>query len=124
MKAHWEQEKRAIDQIRSLKVEIEQVRGEAERAERDGDLSRAAELRYGRLIELERELDASNAALQHLQIERKFLKEEVDEEDIAEVVSRWTGIPVSRLMEGEVEKLVHMEDGLHGRVIGQDEAVS
>jgi ATP-dependent Clp protease ATP-binding subunit ClpB len=123
MKAHWEQEKRAIDQIRSLKAEIEQVRGEAERAERDGDLSRAAELRYGRLLELQRSLESSNAALVELQRDRKFLKEEVDEEDIAEVVSRWTGIPVSRLMAGEVEKLVHMEDGLHRRVVGQDEAV-
>jgi ATP-dependent Clp protease ATP-binding subunit ClpB len=124
MKAHWEREKEAIDRIRALKVDIEQVRGEAERAERDGDLGAAAELRYGRLIELERQLDASNAALQHLQKDRKFLKEEVDDEDIAEVVSRWTGIPVSKLMEGEVEKLVHMESGLHERVIGQDEAVS
>jgi ATP-dependent Clp protease ATP-binding subunit ClpB len=123
MKAHWEREKEAIDRIRSLKAEIEQARGEAERAERDGDLAQAAELRYGRLIELERSLDASNAALQHLQKDQRFLKEEVDEEDIAEVVSRWTGIPVSKLMEGEVEKLVHMEAGLHERVVGQDEAV-
>ena len=123
MKAHWEREKEAIDRIRALKAELEQVRGEAERAERDGDLARAAELRYGRVIEIEREMDAANAALQHLQKDRKFLKEEVDEEDIAEVVSRWTGIPVSRLMEGEVEKLVHMERGLHERVVGQDEAV-
>ena len=123
MKAHWEREKEAIDRIRALKADIEQVRGEAERAERDGNLAKAAELQYGRLIELEREIDASNAALQHLQKDRKFLKEEVDEEDIAEVVSRWTGIPVTRLMEGEVEKLVHMEQGLHERVVGQDEAV-
>jgi ATP-dependent Clp protease ATP-binding subunit ClpB len=123
MKAHWEREKEAIDRIRALKAELERMRGEAERAERDGDLAKAAELRYGRVIELERELDAANAALQHLQKDRKFLKEEVDEEDVAEVVSRWTGIPVSRLMEGEVEKLVHMEQGLHERVVGQDEAV-
>jgi ATP-dependent Clp protease ATP-binding subunit ClpB len=124
MKAHWLQEKEAIDRIRALKAEIEQVRGEAERAERDADLQRAAELRYGRLVELERDLAASNEALVKLQAERKFLKEEVDEEDIAEVVSRWTGIPVSRLMEGELEKLVNMEEGLHARVVGQDEAVS
>src|SRR5919106_1560909 len=123
MKAHWEQEKEAIDRIRALKVEIEQVRGAAERAERDGDLNRAAELRYGRLIELQRELDESNEGLMALQEGRKFLKEEVDEEDIAEVVSRWTGIPVARLMAGEVEKLVNMEQGLHRRVVGQDEAV-
>jgi ATP-dependent Clp protease ATP-binding subunit ClpB len=123
MKAHWSREKEAIDRIRARKAEIEGARGEAERAERDGDLNRAAELRYGRLMELQRELDESNAALVELQTERKFLKEEVDEEDIAEVVSRWTGIPVARLMAGEVEKLVHMEEGLHRRVIGQDEAV-
>ena len=123
MKAHWELEKDAIDRIRALKAEIEEVKGEAERAERDGDLSKAAELRYGKLIELQRGLDDSNLRLAELQSEQKFLKEEVDEEDIAEVVSRWTGIPVSRLMEGEVEKLVKMEEGLHRRVVGQEEAV-
>jgi ATP-dependent Clp protease ATP-binding subunit ClpB len=123
MKVHWESEKEIIDVIRARKAEIEQVRGEAERAERDGDLQKAAELRYGRLIELQRLLDESNAQLADLQTDRKFLKEEVDEEDIAEVVSKWTGIPISKLMEGEVEKLVHMEDGLHRRVVGQDEAV-
>jgi ATP-dependent Clp protease ATP-binding subunit ClpB len=123
MKAHWSQEKEAIGRIRSFKAEIEKARGEAERAERDGDLNRAAELRYGRLIELQRDLDESNSALVSLQTDRKFLKEEVDEEDIAEVVSRWTGIPVSRLMAGEIEKLVHMEEGLHQRLVGQDEAV-
>lgn len=124
MKAHWAQEKEAIDSIRALKAEIEQVRGEAERAERDGDLAKAAELRYGKLVELDKTLSGANAKLEDLQVERKFLKEEVDEEDIAEVVSRWTGIPVSRLMEGEVEKLIHMEEGLHQRVVGQDEAVA
>jgi ATP-dependent Clp protease ATP-binding subunit ClpB len=123
MKMHWEQEKDAIARIRSQKAEIETVKGEAERAERDGDLGRAAELRYGRLVELEKELESANAALVELQRERKFLKEEVDEEDVAEVVARWTGIPVARLMEGEVDKLVHMEQGLHERVVGQDEAV-
>ncbi|HEY7873945.1 MAG TPA: ATP-dependent chaperone ClpB, partial [Actinomycetota bacterium] len=123
MKMHWEQEKAAIDRIRGKKAEIEDVKGEAERAERDGDLARAAELRYGRQVALEKELEESNAALVDLQRERRFLKEEVDEEDVAEVVARWTGIPVARLMEGEVEKLVHMETGLHERVVGQDEAV-
>jgi ATP-dependent Clp protease ATP-binding subunit ClpB len=123
MKAHWSQEKEAIDRIRALKAEMEQAKGEAERAERDGDLGRAAELRYGRLGELEKELAVSNDTLAELQSDRKFLKEEVDEEDIAEVVSRWTGIPVAKLMEGEVEKLIHMEDGLHKRVTGQDAAV-
>ncbi|MDQ4145149.1 MAG: ATP-dependent chaperone ClpB [Actinomycetota bacterium] len=124
MKAHWAEEKKVIDQIRSQKAAIEQVRGEAERAERDGDLSKAAELRYGRMVELERTIQELNHALGELQRERKFLKEEVDEEDVAEVVSRWTGIPVTKLMEGEVHKLVAMEDGLHERVIGQDEAVA
>jgi ATP-dependent Clp protease ATP-binding subunit ClpB len=124
MKAHWSQEKEVIDRLRALKTEIETTRGEAERAERDGDLNRAAELRYGRLIELQKELDASNESLATLQSDRKFLKEEVDEEDVAEVVARWTGIPVARLLAGEVEKLVHMEKGLHRRVIGQDEAVT
>ena len=123
MKAHWAQEKSAIDRLRALKAEIEQAKGEAERAERDGDLAKAAELRYGRLVELQKELESSNEQLAELQRDRKFLKEEVDEEDIAEVVSRWTGIPVSKLMEGEVEKLIHMEEGLHARVVGQDEAV-
>ena len=123
MKAHWSQEKDAIDAIRSKKAEMEQVRGEAERAERDGDLQRAAELRYGRFVEVQKEVDSANTRLEELQSTQKFLKEEVDEEDIAEVVARWTGIPVSKLMEGEVEKLVHMEAGLHERVIGQDEAV-
>ena len=124
MKAHWEQEKAAIEAIRSHKAEIETVRGEAERAERDGDLAAAAELRYGRLVELQKQLDRANAQLAELQKDRKFLKEEVDEEDIAEVVARWTGIPVAKLMEGEVEKLVKMESGLHERVVGQDEAVA
>jgi ATP-dependent Clp protease ATP-binding subunit ClpB len=124
MKAHWSQEKEAIDAIRSLKVAIEEARGEAERAERDGDLGRAAELRYGRMVELDARLQTANDRLADLQRDRKFLKEEVDEEDIAEVVARWTGIPVSKLMEGEIEKLIHMEDGLHERVVGQNEAVS
>ncbi len=124
MKAHWEQEKSAIAAIRALKADIEQLRGEAERAERDGDLQKAAELRYGTLVERERELARANEQLAELQSERKFLKEEVDEEDVAEVVSRWTGIPVVKLMEGEIEKLIKMEEGLHHRVVGQDEAVS
>jgi ATP-dependent Clp protease ATP-binding subunit ClpB len=124
MKAHWGQEKKAIDAIRELKARIEQTKTEAERAEREGDLSTAAELRYGRLVQLTKELQESNEVLTELQRERRFLKEEVDEEDIAEVVSRWTGVPVSKLMEGEIEKLVRMEDGLHRRVVGQDEAVS
>jgi ATP-dependent Clp protease ATP-binding subunit ClpB len=123
MRAHWEQEKKHITWIREIKSQIEDLRGEAERAERDGDLERAAELRYGRLVELDKELAGENEALAEVQSERKMLKEEVDEEDVAEVVSTWTGVPVARLMEGEVAKLVRMEEALHRRVVGQDEAV-
>src|SRR5438132_583470 len=124
MKAHWQQEKERIDRIRALKSDFENTRMEAERAERDGQLERAAELRYGRLVTLQKELDEANDALAKLQSDQKMLKEEVDEEDVAEVVSKWTGIPVSRLMEGEVQKLVHMEDGLHERLVDQEEAVT
>ncbi len=123
MKAHWRQEKERIDRIRSLKSEIEVARGEFERAEREGDLERAAELRFGKLVQLEKDLEAANADLEELQCERKMLKEEVDDEDVAEVVSTWTGIPVSRLMEGEMQKLLHLEDALHERLVDQDEAV-
>jgi ATP-dependent Clp protease ATP-binding subunit ClpB len=124
MRAHWDREKEHISRIRELKSEHEAARGEAERAERDGDLERAAELRYGRLQELERDLERENERLAEIQAERKMLKEEVDEEDVAEVVSTWTGIPVSRLMEGEMAKLLRMEEALHARVVGQDAAVS
>jgi ATP-dependent Clp protease ATP-binding subunit ClpB len=123
MKAHWQQEKERIDHIRSLKAEIEIARGEMERAERDGDLERAAELRFGTLVDLEKRLEAANLDLEELQRDRKMLKEEVDEEDVAEVVAKWTGIPVSRLMEGEMQKLVHLEDALHERIVDQVEAV-
>ncbi len=124
MIAHWQNEKEAITAIQQIKERIEEARLEAERAEREGDLERAAQLRYGELVELSRELEQRQARLDELQKERKMLKEEVDEEDVAEVVSRWTGIPVSKLMQGEVEKLIHMEENLHRRVVGQDEAVS
>ena len=124
MKAHWQGEKEAISAIRQLKEELEAAKGEAERFERDGDLSRAAEIRYGRIPELERRVAEATKHLDELQADQKMLKEEVDEEDVAEVVSRWTGVPVSRLMEGEVAKLVRMEDVLRERVVGQDEAVS
>jgi ATP-dependent Clp protease ATP-binding subunit ClpB len=123
MKAHWQQEKERIDAIRTLKAEIEEARGEAERAERDGDLQRAAELRYGTLVDLEKRLEEENASLTELQTDRKMLNEEVTEEDVADVVSTWTGIPVSRLMEGEMEKLVHLEEALHERVVDQRAAV-
>jgi ATP-dependent Clp protease ATP-binding subunit ClpB len=128
MRAQWEAEKRAIQGVRETKERLEQARVEAERAEREANLQRAAELRYGEIPELERQLAKQEAA------ERQrsegdvgggpvFLKEEVDAEDVAEVVARWTGIPVSRLLEGEVEKLIHMEERLHERVVGQDEAI-
>ncbi len=125
MRAQWEKEKQAIQGVRETKERLEQARTEAERAEREANLQRAAELRYGEIPDLERQLIEREAA------EREegdgeapvFLKEEVDAEDVAEVVARWTGIPVSRLMEGEVEKLIHMEERLHERVVGQDEAV-
>ncbi|HEX2054067.1 MAG TPA: AAA family ATPase, partial [Actinomycetota bacterium] len=123
LKAHWSMEKEAIDKIREIKADIDQTRGHAERAERDGDLNTAAELRYGRLVELNRKLDEANQALAELQSTTTMLKEEVDEQDIAEVVSKWVGIPVSKLLEGEIEKLIHMEEALHQRVVGQDEAV-
>ncbi|MGH9030719.1 MAG: ATP-dependent chaperone ClpB [Acidimicrobiia bacterium] len=123
MVAHWENEKRAITEIRDLKEQLENARGEAERAEREGDLERAAQLRYGTMRELDAEIESRTARLDELQSSQAMLKEEVDEEDIAEIVSKWTGIPVSRLMEGELQKLVRMEDALHDRVVGQDDAV-
>ncbi len=124
MKAHWQAEKEAITRIQGLKEQIESLKVEADRAERVGDLQKAAELRYGRIPEAERQLVAENQRLNELQREQKMLKEEVEEEDIAEVVGKWTGIPVSRLLEGEVEKLINMEERLHRRVVGQDDAIS
>jgi ATP-dependent Clp protease ATP-binding subunit ClpB len=123
MVAHWQSEKDAIAAIREGKERLEAARGEADRAERDGDLDRAAQLRYGHLPVLEREIEQMSNRLVELQHDGAMLKEEVDEEDVAEIVAKWTGIPVSRLMEGEVAKLVRLEDVLHERVIGQDEAV-
>ncbi len=123
MKAHWMAEKEAIDAIRGAKERLEQAHRDAERAERDADLQRAAELRYGEIPKLEELGREQEAKLNELQSDVTFLKEEVDEEDVAEVVARWTGIPVSRLMESEVAKLVHMEERLHERVVGQREAV-
>jgi ATP-dependent Clp protease ATP-binding subunit ClpB len=123
MVAHWQNEKDAITEIRAVKEQLEQARNEAERAEREGDLEKAAQLRYGTMRDLEREIEEKTARLDELQRDRKMLKEEVDEEDVAEIVSKWTGVPVTRLLEGEVAKLVRMEDVLHARVVGQDEAV-
>jgi ATP-dependent Clp protease ATP-binding subunit ClpB len=124
MRSHWQREKEHIDAIRALKSQIEEARGEADRAERDGDLERAAELRYGRIVDLMKQMDEQNAELSEIQRDRKMLKEEVDDEDVAEVVSKWTGIPISRLMEGEMQKLVHLEDALHERIVDQQEAVT
>jgi ATP-dependent Clp protease ATP-binding subunit ClpB len=124
LKAQWQAEKEAIAKIMALKEKIEQTRVEAERAEREGDLGRAAELRYGRLIDLEKQLSASNQRLQELQVNQKMLKEEVDEEDVAEVVSKWTGIPLTRMLEGEMQKLIQMETRLRERVVGQEEAIT
>ncbi len=123
LKAQWGAEKSAITQIGKVKEEIEAARQAMADAERRGDLNRAAELRYGTLLELEKRLQAENVRLAELQKSGKMLKEEVDEEDVAEVVAKWTGIPVTRLLEGEVQKLVQMEERLARRVVGQDEAI-
>jgi ATP-dependent Clp protease ATP-binding subunit ClpB len=120
MKQHWEAERSAIGSIRSLKEELETLKGSLER---ETDLEKAAELRYGRIPELERRIASATEHLDEMQQGNRMLKEEVDAEDIAEVVSKWTGVPVTRLMEGEMDKLVHLEDLLHQRVIGQDAAV-
>ena len=121
--SHWQQEKDLIQQSRTLKTDQESLREEIERAQRAGDYTRASELQYGRVPELEQKVRDAEAKLADVQKSQRMLKEEVDEEDIAEVVSKWTHIPVSRMMEGEVQKLIHMEERLHGRVIGQDEAI-
>jgi ATP-dependent Clp protease ATP-binding subunit ClpB len=121
MKTHWEAEREAISAIRTLKEELENLRTHVER---ETDLEKAAEIRYGRIPELERRIDEATQHLDVLQKDNRMLKEEVDAEDIAEVVSKWTGVPVSRLLEGEMQKLVHLESLLHKRVIGQDAAVN
>ncbi len=123
MQAQWQAEKDSIGQVRAVKKEIEEVRTEIERAEREYDLNRAAELKYGRLNELERRLKAEEELLAGKQKQTMLLHEEVGEEEIAQVVSRWTGIPVIRLREGEMEKLLHLEEILHRRVVGQNDAV-
>jgi ATP-dependent Clp protease ATP-binding subunit ClpB len=124
MTAHWQAEKEAITTIQSLKTQLEQQRNDAERLSRDGNLAQSSEITYGVVPGLERQIEEATVALDQLQQSQRFLKEEVDAEDVAEVVSRATGVPVSRLLEGEVEKLVRMEDALHARVVGQEEAVS
>jgi ATP-dependent Clp protease ATP-binding subunit ClpB len=121
--AHWQQEKDAIQAGRKLKEDLDAVRQDVERAQRAGDYAKASELQYGRVPQLEQNIRDEEARLAGLQSNQRMLKEEVDEEDIADVVSKWTHIPVSRLMEGEIQKLIKMEDRLHQRVIGQDEAI-
>ena len=123
MKAHWQNEKDLIQTIRTIKETQEQLGIEEQQAQRDGNLAKVAEIRYGKAVELLHRLNDANGKLEALQQNSKMLKEEVDEEDIAEVISRWTGIPVSRMLEGEREKLVQMEDRLSRRVIGQKEAI-
>jgi ATP-dependent Clp protease ATP-binding subunit ClpB len=121
--ARWQAEKAAIQKVQDIKAQIDQTRVAIEQAERAYDLQKAAELRYGRLRQLEHELTQAEAKLRELQKDGALLKEEVDAEDIAAIVSKWTGIPVAKLMEGEIEKLIHMEERLHERVVGQDEAI-
>ena len=124
LKAHWQIEKDAIGRIRKQKEEIERLKGEEQRYERSGDLSRVAEIRYGKLAAAERALKDAQDKLAELQKDHSMLKEEVGEEEIAKIVSKWTGIPVGRLLEGEIEKLVHMEERLRQRVVGQDPALA
>ena len=121
MQVHWDAEKQAIGSIRSLKEELESLRAQVER---ELDLEKAAEIRYGRIPEVERRIGDATTQLNSLQVSKRMLKEEVDAEDIAEVVSKWTGVPLNKLLEGEMHKLVHLEDLLHQRVIGQDDAVT
>ena len=122
--AHWQQEKESIQESAKLQEQLEAAKVDVERAQRTGDYQKASELQYGRVPEIEKQIKNAEARLAEMQKSGRMLKQEVDEEDIAEVVSRWTHIPVSRLMEGEVQKLIHMEERLHKRVIGQDEAIN
>lgn len=123
LRAQWLSEKEIISKIREIKEQMEKTKMESERAEREGDLTKASELRYGKLLELQKSLGAENKRLAGAQSRRKMLKEEVDEEDVADVVSKWTGVPVSRMLEGEVQKLLKMEERLRLRVVGQDVAI-
>jgi len=124
LKARWEREKAIIKKMREIKERLEQKRVEEQQAERKGDLGKVAELRYGVIAQLQKELEAERAKVEAIQKEGMMLKEEVDEEDIAEVVAKWTGIPVTRLLEGETQKLLRMEEKIRERVVGQDEAIS
>ncbi len=124
MRSHWDLEKQIIQSIRQIKAEIDEARIEEQRAERQGDLSRVAEIRYGRIVELEKRLAAEKERLASIQKDRQMLKEEVTDEDVARVVAKWTGIPVDRLLAGEREKLVHAEEVLARRVVGQKDAIA
>ncbi len=123
LRVKWEGEKQLIDKIRKIKSDIESFRQEEYKAEKEGDLNRAAEIKYGTLVQLEKDLEVQNKELMQLQESGSLLKEEVDDQDIAEVVSKWTKIPLSKLMEGETEKLIHIEETLKSRVVGQDGAI-
>lgn len=123
MKAKWQSEKEEIEKMRAAKEQLEQAKLELDQARQNGDLNKAAELQYGRIPELEKSLETEQSRLADLQKDGVFLKEEVDEEDVAEIVARWTGVPVSKMLEGEMQKLVNMESNLRKRVIGQDEAL-
>jgi len=124
MKAHWDGEKEIIRHIQSIKSKIEDYKTEELNSQREGNLARAAEIRYGKLVELNKELDRQHAELSEIQKDNKMLKEEVDAEDVAEVVANWTGIPVSRMLESDIQKLIHMEERLKRKVIGQDEGIA
>jgi ATP-dependent Clp protease ATP-binding subunit ClpB len=123
LKVHWQQEKELIEEMKKLKERQDALRVEEQSAERRGDLERVAEIRYGKLIETSKEMEKISGRLAQVQQKGKMLKEEVDEEDVAQIVSRWTGIPVSRMLEGDVERLIRMEDALRRRVVGQDQAL-
>ncbi|MBL4635738.1 MAG: ATP-dependent chaperone ClpB [Kofleriaceae bacterium] len=124
MTVQWQSERKLIERIRTFQAETEEAKGEAERAQREGDFARASELRFGKIPELEKKLAADSAQLESIQVDGGFLREEVTEDDIAKVVSTWTGIPVEKMLEGETERMTHMEDRLRDRVVGQDEALA
>ncbi|MFH1553208.1 MAG: ATP-dependent chaperone ClpB [Candidatus Omnitrophota bacterium] len=123
MKEHWQKEKRFIDKIREIKEKIDKARAEESGAEKEGNLGKVSQIRYGTMVALKKELDEESKKLAFVQKEKEMLKEEVDDEDIAQIVAQWTGIPITKLMESEVEKLIHMEDILKTRIVGQDQAV-
>src|SRR5262249_2169067 len=123
MRAQWLKEKEIIGEIRSLQPRLEELRVEEEQAQRKGDLGKAAEIHYGKVPEVEKKLDEKRADLARVQSKESYLKEEVTDEDIAAVISKWTGIPISKMLESEMQKLLHLEEGLRKRVVGQEEAL-